>query len=261
MEYCPHMRFDYDHAMSKVQFEDPSLWRCFNFEFKDLPDDVDLEKLAQKIFNIFKSLPGCFYFDPRTRMSVFCRMNRKVIIDDIVYKIKSLINADFMCRIGEQSMIKDAIVSLQFLFSPTSVEKQKLSQEFIVQERLKRQNDIIMVIEDDMFSRNIAVNALKSKFKVVEVVDGAKAVREYLSCSPDIVFLDIHLPNKKGYQILEEIIELDPQAFVVMLSADAAKDSVTQCIKSGAKGFVAKPFKAEKLFEYIRKCPTIRVYC
>lgn len=261
MEYYPHSRFDYEHAVSKNKLDTPGLWRCFHFEFQGLPEGVDIEKLAQKIYNIFRSLPGCFYFDPRTKMSVFCKMDSTIIVDDIVYKINSLINADFMCRLGEQSVIKGGVISLQFLFSPTSHEQQKLSQEFIEQERVGRQYDVVMVVEDDLFSRNIATGALKNKFKVVEVVDGGKAVQEYLSHSPDIVFLDIHLPNKKGYQILEEIMELDPKAYVVMLSADAAKDSVTKCVHNGAKGFVAKPFRGEKLFDYVRKCPTIRVYC
>lgn len=261
MDYYPNMRFDMDHAMGKNQIDSPHLWRCFHLEFKDLPEDIELERLAQKIYKVFKSLPGCFYFDPRARMSVFCKMDSTIIVDDIIYKIRSLINADFMCRIGEQFIHQSGILFLQFLFSPTSAEKQKLSQEFIAQERMQRQTDIVMIVEDDLFSRNIAKNALKNKFKVVEVSDGAKATQEYLSHSPDIVFLDIHLPNKKGPVILQEIMELDPKAHIVMLSADAAEDRVMRCIQNGAKGFIAKPFRGEKLYDYIRKCPTIRVYC
>ncbi|PCI01233.1 MAG: hypothetical protein COB76_01850 [Alphaproteobacteria bacterium] len=56
-------------------------------------------------------------------------------------------------------------------------------------------------------------------------------------------------------------MEIDPKAYVVMLSADAAQDRIVTCMKNGAKGFIAKPFRGEKLYDYIRKCPTIRVYC
>jgi two-component system chemotaxis response regulator CheY len=261
MDYHPHMRFDTKHAVSKNTIDSITHWRCFHMEFQELPDDTDIEILNQKIFKIFKSLYGDFYFDPRTRTSIFCKMSATIIIDDIIYKIKSLINADFMCRLGEQILLPNGILSLQFLFSPTSTETQKLSQEFILQERLKRQNDVVMVVEDDLFARNIAVNALKNKFKVIEVSDGSKVIQEYLSHSPDIVFLDIHLPKKKGYHILKEILELDPEAYIVMLSADAALDRIKQCMDIGAKGFIAKPFRGEKLYDYIRKCPTIRVYC
>lgn len=261
MEYYPSNRFEYAHAIKKNTIDAPHPWRCLHFEFRDLPEDNDIEKLAQKIFKIFESLEGCFYFDPRLRMTAFCKMSETIIVDDIIYKIKNLIKGDFMCRIGEQRLLQNGVLSMQFLFSPTSDEKQKLSQEFIVQERVNRQNDVIMIVEDDLFARNIAKNALQSKFKVIEIDDGAKATQEYLSHSPDVLFLDIHLPNKKGYQILKEIMEVDPQAYIVMLSADAAKDRVMSCMQNGAKGFIAKPFRGDKLYDYIRKCPTIRVYC
>lgn len=261
MKYYPSNRFELSHALDKNTVESPFAWRCLHFEFRDLTEDNDIEKLAQKIYKIFESLDGCFYFDPRQRMTTFCKMGETIIVDDIAYKIKNLIKGDFMCRIGEQTTLQNGILSMQFIFSPTSSEQQKLSQEFIVQERLKRQNDVIMLVEDDLFARNIAKNALQSKFKVIEVTDGAKATQAYLSHSPDVLFLDIHLPNKKGYQILKEIMEVDPQAYIVMLSADAAKDRVMTCIQNGAKGFIAKPFRGEKLYDYIRKCPTIRVYC
>ena len=261
MEYLPHLRFDPEHAFSKNEIESANQWRCLHIEINELPDNMDIENLAQKIFKIFNSLPGGFYYDPRSRITVFCKMQDSIIIDDIAYKIKSLIKADFMCRLGKQELLSNGIVSLQFIFSPTSSEKQKLSQEFIVQERLKRHHDVVMVVEDDLFSRKIAKSALQDKFKVIEIGDGGKATQEYLATSPDILFLDIHLPNKNGPAILKEIMEVDPQAYVVMLSADAAKDRVMECMKIGAKGFIAKPFKGEKLYDYIRKCPTMRVYC
>ena len=261
MEYYPNSRFDLEHALKKNIIESVHHWRCLHIEFQDLPDDTDLEKLANKIYKTFESLDGGFYFNPRGKISIFCKMGEKVIIDDIAYKIKSLINADFMCRIGVQTVIGHGIISIQFIFSPSTSEQKKLSQEFILRERLARQSDLIMIVEDDLFSRNIVKNTLQSKFKLIEVSDGAKATQDYIAHSPDVLFLDIHLPNKKGPQILKEIMEVDPQAYVVMLSADTAKDLIMQCMNIGAKGFIAKPFRGEKLFDYIRKCPTIRVYC
>ena len=261
MEYYPNNRFEYDHAVAKNKIENPFLWRCFHLEFKNLPSETDIETLSKKIYKIFESLDGIYYFDPRARITVFCKMGEKVILDDLIYKIKSLIRGDFMCRMGEQTILGNGVLSLQLLFSPTSGEQQKLSQEFIVQERMARQSDIIMVVEDDMFCRNVVKNALSSKFKVIDIPDGTNATQEYLAHSPDILFLDIHMPGKNGIQILKEVMEVDPQAYVVMISADAAKDRVMQCVEIGAKGFIAKPFNGEKLFNYIRKCPTIRVYC
>lgn len=261
MEYLVNRKFDSAHAFKSNAIEHTRHWRLFDLHFNDLADDIKMDDLSVKIFKIFESLPGCFYFDGRNMISVFCKMGDTVVIDDISFKIKSLIKGDYMCRIGEQSFVGDSVVKVQFIFSPTSSQQQRLSQEFVAQEREKRNHDVVMIVEDDLFARNIAISALKGKFKVVEVSDGAKAAPEYLAHSPDIVFLDIHLPNKKGPKILEEIMEVDPKAHVVMLSADAAQDKVMACVKNGAKGFIAKPFQGEKLYDYIRKCPTIRVYC
>ena len=99
---------------------------------------------------------------------------------------------------GSSLVIKGGVVSLQFLFSPTSHEQQKLSQEFIEQERVGRQYDVVMVVEDDLFSRNIATNALKNKFKVVEVMDGGKAVQEYLSHSSGYSVFGYSFTKQKG---------------------------------------------------------------
>lgn len=261
MEYLINRKFDLPHALKTNTIEYTRHWRLVEMRFNDLADDIKMDDLAIKIFKIFESLPGCFYFDGRGLISVFCKMGEVLVLDDISFRVKSLMKGDYMCRMGEQSFIDEQIVKIQYIFSPTSSEKQKLSQEFVAQEREQRNHDVVMVVEDDLFARNIATSALKGKFKVVEVSDGAKAAPEYLSHSPDIVFLDIHLPNKKGDEILAEIMEIDPKAHVVMLSADAAQDRVMKCVKSGAKGFIAKPFKGEKLYDYIRKCPTIRVYC
>lgn len=261
MEYLVNRTFDMRHATRANVVDHVNYWRVLDMQFQDIGNDVDMDTLSTKIFKIFESLPGCFYFDGRSSIAVFCRIGDKVIVDDIAFKVRSLIKGDYMCRIGEQSFVDNSIVKIQYVFSPTSNEQHKLSQEFVAQERLKRNHDIIMVVEDDLYARTIVTSALKSKFKLVEVSDGAKAAQEYLSHSPDIVFLDIHLPNKKGYDILEEIMEIDPKAYVVMLSADAKQDRVMSCVKHGAKGFIAKPFQGEKLYDYIRKCPTIRVYC
>lgn len=261
MDYLVNRRFDLVHALKVNAVEFKRHWRLFDMHFNDLADDIKMDDLSVKIFKVFESLSGCFYFDGRTRIAVFCKMGDSVIVDDLIHKVRTLMKGDYMCRIGEQTIIDDGIVSLQFVFSPTASEKQKLSQEFVDQERLKRNHDVVMVVEDDLFARNIATSALKGKFKVIEVSDGAKAAQEYLSYSPDVVFLDIHLPNKKGPKILEEIMEMDPKAYVVMLSADAAQEKVVACVKNGAKGFIAKPFRGDKLYDYIRKCPTIRVYC
>ncbi len=83
------------------------------------------------------------------------------------------------------------------------------------------------------------------------------ALDKYTNIAPDILFLDINLPDVTGHELLEKILILDPDAYVIMLSGNCDRDNITQAISKGAKGFIAKPFTKDKLFQYIDRCPTI----
>ena len=114
----------------------------------------------------------------------------------------------------------------------------------------------VMTIEDDAFSRRLVENALSKDFHVTSVGEMSSAFSTYISVAPDILFLDINLPDVNGHELLEKIIHIDPDAFVVMLSGNADHKNVEEALKRGAKGFVAKPFTPEKLRQYIQRCPS-----
>lgn len=116
----------------------------------------------------------------------------------------------------------------------------------------------ILVVEDDLFSQRLVKTSLKGKFKPVLVEDGRSAIIEYVAKAPDILFLDIGLPDISGHDILKEILEIDPDAFVVMLSGKGDQENILRALESGAKGFVGKPFTKDKLLQYIRKSPYIQ---
>ena len=123
--------------------------------------------------------------------------------------------------------------------------------------RESRPSPELMIIEDDAFSRRLVGNVLK-QFSLTGLGSAELALANYVHIAPDILFLDINLPDVSGHELLEKITALDPKAYVVMLSANADIENITQALSKGAKGFVAKPFSRDKLFEYIERCPTIR---
>lgn len=123
--------------------------------------------------------------------------------------------------------------------------------------RAARGEPVIMIIEDDPFSRRLVENVLQKQFRLVALESAEDALTTYADMAPDLLFLDINLPDVSGHELLEKIIALDPESYVIMLSGNADKDNIMQAMGRGAKGFVAKPFSRDKLFQYIDRCPTI----
>lgn len=111
----------------------------------------------------------------------------------------------------------------------------------------------IMMIEDDAFSHRLVKNLLKKQYRLTWLATARDALQTYASLAPDIIFLDINLPDVTGHELLERIIAIDPAAHVVMLSGNADRLNVMQAMELGARGFVAKPFTKEKLFQHIAR--------
>lgn len=111
----------------------------------------------------------------------------------------------------------------------------------------------IMVVDDAAFMRMMIKNTLtKSGFTdFVEAQDGAEAVEKYEAEKPDMVFMDITMPNMDGLQALKKIKEGNPDARIVMCTAMGQQSMVVEAIKYGAKDFIVKPFNAERIVEAV----------
>lgn len=127
----------------------------------------------------------------------------------------------------------------------------------IAERRAAHKAPEIMIVEDDTFSLRLVANVLQKQFALTMLESAENALSTYVNLAPDVLFLDINLPDVTGHELLEKIIALDPKAYVVMLSGNSDKDNIMQAMSKGAKGFVAKPFTREKLMQYIDRCPTI----
>lgn len=109
----------------------------------------------------------------------------------------------------------------------------------------------IMIVDDAAFMRMMIKNTLtKNGFSdFVEAQDGAEAVEKYDAEHPDMVFMDITMPNMDGLQALKKIKEGNPDARIVMCTAMGQQSMVVEAIKYGAKDFIVKPFNAERIVE------------
>ena len=113
----------------------------------------------------------------------------------------------------------------------------------------------VLIVDDAAFMRISIKNMLtKNGYEVIgEAENGAIAVDMYKDLSPDIVTMDITMPEMTGLEALKEITKLDPQSNVVMVSAMGQEAMVRDAIVSGAKGFIVKPFKEEGIIAAIKK--------
>ncbi len=125
----------------------------------------------------------------------------------------------------------------------------------IAERRKKRQNSLVMVVDDDEISRVLATNVIGKKYEWISVEDGQHALSTYITHAPDAIILDIGLPDIDGHEVLECVSYIDPEAYVVMYSKHNEEKDVLLAIEEGAQGFVIKPFKREKLFHYIDRSP------
>jgi two-component system chemotaxis response regulator CheY len=112
----------------------------------------------------------------------------------------------------------------------------------------------ILVVDDAAFMRMMIRDNLKKNGyeNIIEAADGEQAVQSYKAENPDLVIMDITMPNKNGLEALKEIKELDPNAKIVMCSAMGQESMVVEAIRSGAKDFIVKPFKADRVLKTVQ---------
>ena len=113
----------------------------------------------------------------------------------------------------------------------------------------------ILIVDDAAFMRMMIKDILsKNGYNVVgEAENGLKAVEKYSELSPDLVLMDITMPEMDGIAALKKIKSNDNNACVIMCSAMGQQAMVIESIQAGAKDFIVKPFQAERVIEAVKK--------
>jgi two-component system chemotaxis response regulator CheY len=113
----------------------------------------------------------------------------------------------------------------------------------------------VLVVDDAAFMRKVVSDALSGGGHEVigEASNGVEAVALYQELRPELMTLDITMPEMDGLAALKKIIAIDPRARIIMCSALGQESKVLEAIKGGAKDFVVKPFKAERVLDAVSK--------
>ena len=113
----------------------------------------------------------------------------------------------------------------------------------------------ILICDDAAFMRMMIKDILtKNGYNVAgEAENGLKAVEKYNEVKPDLVLMDITMPEMDGIQALKNIKATDPNAMIIMCSAMGQQAMVIESIQAGAKDFIVKPFQADRVLEAVKK--------
>lgn len=111
----------------------------------------------------------------------------------------------------------------------------------------------MMLVDDSLFMRQMLKNILpKERYQVIgEASTGKEALKKYKELNPDIVTMDITMPDMDGISAVREIIKVNKDAKVIMCSAMGQKPMIKEALEAGALDFIIKPFEKEKAIKII----------
>lgn len=107
----------------------------------------------------------------------------------------------------------------------------------------------IMIAEDSEQIRMLLRDILEIENHqlVAEASDGVEAIEKFMMTMPDLVLLDLAMPKKDGMSVLREIMKINPNAKVILITASGNLKSIQECIQAGASTYILKPFKIDEL--------------
>ena len=116
----------------------------------------------------------------------------------------------------------------------------------------------ILIVDDSLFMRKVLCNILSKiddKFQIFEGSTGKSGLELFKSENPNITLLDIIMPDseEEGVKVLRRIMEIDPKANVIMITAVGQDLIMKECKKLGAKDYIVKPFDEKKIFTTVEK--------
>ena len=115
----------------------------------------------------------------------------------------------------------------------------------------------IMIVDDAAFMRMMIKNSLSGQgyTNLIEAADGQEALNTYNAEKPDLVIMDITMPNMDGLQALQAIKADDPAAKIVMCSAMGQESMVVDAMRFGARDFIIRPFKNDRIIQNVEQMP------
>lgn len=231
-----------------------SEWQIVNVRILE-ESPLPQEEIIKKLYQSYEKHEGIIYPVSATRIVMIVRFG--IISNYIAMKTQiEQVLPKHCCRIALRKMSGMGLkqVQVDLVIKDESI---KLSENMYHQ-RQNRKKNALLIADDDAFMRKSLSKMLALSGEITEAENGSAVMSEYLKCNPDIVFLDIHMPGHTGLELIHKIIEVDQDAFIIILSADSSAENVKKALEEGASGFLSKPPSKQKVQEYINQCITMK---
>ncbi len=247
-------------------------WHCLRILIEDVSEDNQQEILiwSKSILESYlKDAEGRVYYCEGRDIHVICRDVPRAILEqagnqicDLIFnESRILVSYDIYELSTEGAEYSKAVLEQKDIFTlpysqavsvGTEMEQASFPGEAPRRSLTHSGAPRVLLVEDDAVTRWMVRNALKNECEFITAPSANKAFAMFSSFTPDVVFLDINLPDNSGYAVLEWILKNDPGACVVMFSGNGQLDNIVQAMEKGASGFISKPFLREHLLYYIQ---------
>lgn len=252
-------------------------WSCLKIEIKEENGLHVFEEHMSWVQSILESylgnVEGSVYFCKNRHIHVFCKNVPDEILHQTGHQVHDLLSfedgyievtynvfdlkKDGFFYVSDTLEQEDGMYSIPIstysdldpFISQTSL---KTDKPFIEKNIANYKNlTKVLLVEDDPVTRWIVRKSLKSECVLSTAPTANQAFEKISIFNPDIVFLDIDLPDQNGRKVLEWIMRNDPGTSVIMFSSNNNLENITDTLEDGARGFIAKPFMKEELMHYI----------
>lgn len=227
-------------------------WQIVNVRVKK-DSDLSNDDMLKQVMEAYKAHEGVLY--PLTERQALCivRLGAVENFAEIKMKLEKMM-PDHSCAVSARRMSMDGFNKIcQDIKQPQNDDAQNMFLE-----REKRTENVLMVADDDLFVRKGMQTLLDPYGTVTEAEKGDEIISQYIKTNPDMLLLDIHMPDINGLDIIEKIMEIDNDAYIIVFSADSVVDNVMTAMEKGAVGFISKPPCKDKLCSYLSRCMTYK---
>jgi len=220
-----------------------------------LTGQLNVAHVAQKICTYFKGREGLTLLCDRRTILVLVHLGKSATLQATARGLQEHMPPK-SCTVVAANITGDGIGRLQLHIHETCTHSANSTPPLLA-ERMQREERCVMLVEDDMFIRSLMTKAIRPHARIVELANTEGVINAYLEHLPDVVFLDIHLPDGSGLDVLKEVLHLDDTAHIIITTSDPTKENVLNAVNLGAKSFIAKNFTPEKLLDAYYKCPSV----